>query len=255
MPTTSKKKPRSKSFFQREKYTAELSSGQLVVGISILILFGLTCFLLGILLGRSEYARTVEYAKIPQTQDLGSAGAPDGQSREQALTLGNTPPIVHRLPAPQPPNPMPIPEADTLSSLTGEQDSPAPPSESPAPVEDNVTTTEVVTPATTSTPEKPVAPEVSLAETPGPLVTSVDIANAPYTVQVGAFGKRANAEAAKKKIESKTAYPVRLVDKPENKITVVLVGAFQDRNAADTARVILRDKLGYTDSYIKKNDK
>ena len=255
MPTTSKKKPKSKPFFRQEKFTAELSSGQLVVGISILILFGLTCFLLGILLGRSEYARTPEFANLPQTQDLESTGAPDDPSGEQVLTLGNTPPTIHRLPAPQPPDPISIPEADTLSSPASEQDSPAAPIESPAPVEDNPTTTEDVAPATTSAPEKPIPPEVSVAETPEPVVTSVDIANAPYSVQVGAFGKRVNAEAAKKKIESNTAYPVRLLDNPENKVTVVLVGAFQDRNAADTARIILRDKLGFTDSFIKKNDK
>ena len=244
MPTTSKKKPKSKSFFRQEKFTAELSSGQLVVGISILILFGLTCFLLGILLGRSEYARTAEYAAIPKTQDPESTGAPDGQSGEKLLNFEKVPPTIHRLPAPQPQDTIPIPEADTLSSLTREQSSPTSPIESPAPVEDR---------ATTSAPEKPIAPEVSVAETPEPLATSADIANAPYSVQVGAFGKRANAEAAKKKIESNTAYPVRLLDKPESKITVVLVGAFQDRNAADTARIMLRDKLGYTESYIKKN--
>lgn len=248
MPTTSKKKPNSKSFFKQEKFTAELSSGQLVVGISILILFGLTCFLLGVLLGRSEDTSRPEYANTAQTRDLEAVRVPDEPSVKQTSTLGNTPPTVHRLPAPQPPAPSPVPEAEAIITSTSEHDSPNPT------IEDRATPNEVATPVTTSVPQKPIAPEVTATTTPEPLVASTDIADAPYSVQVGAFGKRANAEAAKKKIESNTAYPVRLINAPESKVTVVLAGAFQDRSAAEKARVVLREKLGYTDSYIKKNE-
>ncbi len=53
---------KSKSFLDNDRYTAELTSGQLVFGISILLVFGLTCFLLGILVGRFEPAVTQQVA-------------------------------------------------------------------------------------------------------------------------------------------------------------------------------------------------
>lgn len=47
------KKPR-KSNLSRNQYTAELSSSQLVLGITILMVFGLACFLFGVLIGKFD---------------------------------------------------------------------------------------------------------------------------------------------------------------------------------------------------------
>ena len=243
MRTTSKKKPKSKSFFQQEKFTAELSSGQLVIGISILILFGLTCFLLGILLGRSEYTRTVEFANVQQPEDFGPSGDSGDLSEEQPVHLENVAPTIHRLPAPQPTESLPAPETEPPPTPADEVSSPKTPIESTSPIEDFATMPEELTPPAISVPQEPAATSSDL-----------DITNAPYSIQVGVFSQRANAESAKKKIESKTSYPVQLIDIPEKKITVVLAGAFQDRDTAEAARTILREKLGYAGSYIKKNN-
>ena len=55
MTAEQKKSPRkSKSFFDQEKYTAELSLRQLVLGIIVLLVFGLACFMLGIVVGKVE---------------------------------------------------------------------------------------------------------------------------------------------------------------------------------------------------------
>src|SRR5262245_41785944 len=39
---------------QENRYTAELSTGQLVIGVCILLMFGLGCFLLGVLIGKFD---------------------------------------------------------------------------------------------------------------------------------------------------------------------------------------------------------
>ncbi len=55
MTAEKKKSPRkSKAFLDQDKYTAELSSGQLVLGLSALLIYGLACFMLGVVLGKFE---------------------------------------------------------------------------------------------------------------------------------------------------------------------------------------------------------
>ena len=77
MTAEQKKSPRkSKTFFDQEKYTAELSSGQLVLGVIVLLVFGLACFMLGIVVGK------VEQSDPPRLAQSFDAPAPGGASAE-----------------------------------------------------------------------------------------------------------------------------------------------------------------------------
>lgn len=61
-PARKKSASTSRSFLDQDKYTAELSSGQLVIGITILLVFGLACFLLGVLVGKFEPVERTTFA-------------------------------------------------------------------------------------------------------------------------------------------------------------------------------------------------
>ncbi len=54
MANRKKASRKNKTLLEKEKYTAELSSRQLVIGVCILIAFGLACFMLGVIVGRFD---------------------------------------------------------------------------------------------------------------------------------------------------------------------------------------------------------
>ena len=86
MPGARKKPNKGSAFLERDKYTAELSSGQLVFGISILLVFGLTCFLLGILVGRFEPSQT-PFVNAALTDDAGNVTTPQADPEPERRTF------------------------------------------------------------------------------------------------------------------------------------------------------------------------
>ena len=79
MTAEKKKSPRkSKAFLDQDKYTAELSSGQLVLGLSALLIYGLACFMLGVVLGKFEPLAPAQVAQ--------QSGAPGEETQSQSAS-------------------------------------------------------------------------------------------------------------------------------------------------------------------------
>lgn len=97
-PSMKKSASTSRSFLDQDKYTAELSSGQLVIGITILLVFGLACFLLGVLVGKFE---PVERNNLALQVEEGSPAPAAPMAREAAAAKRDTPKTT-RVPAPNP---------------------------------------------------------------------------------------------------------------------------------------------------------
>ena len=96
MPTPNPSRSKPKSFFDQDKYSAELSSGQLVYGIAILLLFGVACFALGVVVGKFEPAPRVIASKM--------AAAP-GNTSVAPATTSKAPGANRRVKSATPPKP------------------------------------------------------------------------------------------------------------------------------------------------------
>ncbi|MDP7638306.1 MAG: SPOR domain-containing protein [Candidatus Hydrogenedentes bacterium] len=98
MTAEQKKSPReSKSLLDQEMYRAELSSAQLVLGISVLLIFGLACFMLGIVVGKVEPADPPKFAQrldapAPNVQSQTGNGASGKPSIETDTAVLDAPP-------------------------------------------------------------------------------------------------------------------------------------------------------------------
>ena len=93
----------------RETYIAELTPGQLVIGVCIIISFGLACFMLGVLVGRYQPAERIEMAQLPpdSTDSDALSAMPSESDAASAPSSGDDVPAATRsvLRAPPPPGP------------------------------------------------------------------------------------------------------------------------------------------------------
>jgi hypothetical protein len=120
--TAEKKKKslrKSKAFLDQDKYTAELSSGQLVLGLSALLIYGLACFMLGVVLGKFEPLASPQVA-----QQSGAAGeGMQSQSESPTLQRDTTERQVTELDAPPDRSGFASPWVASVDSGTTESDS------------------------------------------------------------------------------------------------------------------------------------
>ena len=91
----------------RETYIAELTPGQLVIGVCIIISFGLACFMLGILVGRYQPAERVEMAQLPRDSADSDAlsATPSESDTASAPSSGDDVPAATRSVLRAPPGP------------------------------------------------------------------------------------------------------------------------------------------------------
>ena len=300
MPPTPTKSRKSKSFFEQDKYTAELTSGQLVIGVTILLVFGLVCFMLGVIVGKfqptspqiaaqpvqQQATAPMEQAPPPQPQTQTPMASeerePDRLSTGPVAVSaapGTVPQQTAARPEGQPteePRIVPFPEPDAGQAISSQQVEEAEPVENQLPAqtqpgmaagaaaetaEEGPTSTldepiqvaeaepVEVTPVETSPPARAVEPPAIEPQEPA----AVQAPAAPagnLTVQVAALSNRARAEEVQRRIQSNTNYEVSLVPSREGTLVMVQVGRYADRATAGRVRAEMRERYGYSDSFI-----
>jgi len=258
---------RPKSALDRERYTAELTTMQLVIGMCLLLTFGLGCFLLGVLIGKFD----------PSLREQTAAESADGTISMPAQTPPEREAVAQTTRPAETATALP-PEIRPPQNLVG-QDRPSPsssaqetpPQSGPPATDSNPDITgrsSVVTPAepevTQPEPPKPAtAPENTPAPTaperveisPPPAQPLV-VATPPKTTPGGNFGvqiiavARAKAERVKRDVEAKTKYKAEIIPIDGDRLCKVVVGRFGDRQAADTTRTEMRTTYGYKDAFV-----
>lgn len=316
------------SFLEKDRYTAELTSGQLVFGISILLVFGLTCFLLGILVGRFEPAQMQQVAAAPNEEEAQVTPArtePEPAERTQMArksvsvespaqsgvredqprraTVATPAPEAKEPESKEPESPR---EDDTMEVATatpaeGPKDLTGPrhvafpdsaasanpsPAEPPAPttpesptadatVAENDPAVIIESPLDTPKPETPKEPaaETPTAEpvqvaasptkplealeptetpTPEPVPAPTAAGAGAFSIQVAAMSKESNAEALKKRFDAELSYGARIERVPARGLSIVLVGGFDSRSAAESALRDFKAKYpDFADAYIR----
>ncbi len=256
---------RPKSVLDQERYTAELSTGQLVIGVCILLMFGLGCFLLGVLIGKFDPTLKpgttgsvavssggaaqpeVTVAEITVTSATPSPAASSTESsmppelRVPPRILNESPaPVAESLPAAaasaSPPVASPASDASIAESVgaAAEKNRVAPPGTSPQAVDESAS----------EPPPAETPPAAAPAEAP-----AADAAWKGFGVQIIAVAKE-RAEAARKTLESKSSYKARVFPHTRNSLYRVVVGPFSDQPAALRARDDLRSRFGYKDAFV-----
>lgn len=181
---------------EQEKYRAELTSSQLVIGICILMMFGLACFLVGVLVGKFDAAPAPD--QIARTETPVSArtvrlAPPEPEPEPEPAPALTTQPVTPQ-PSPGPnasvettdlnvsgttneprvitlPGPKPNPEPEKPAQVQSPDASAAPEPEEPAkPVVEQPAPTPVVEEPATQTPaeDSPEPEPQPVAETPEP---------------------------------------------------------------------------------------
>lgn len=277
-PKTTKAR-RPKSVLDRDKYMAELTSGQLVIGICILIVFGLACFMLGVLVGKFEPAREIVAAsprietppassKPPSRTDDEGTRRKDRDTAPPPSTLKQT----RQTPARKKPDESPkegtqvSPRPLALSQPTSKGairtgpaavTLPAPPPPRSAPP----AARQAKKSKDSKAVEKPLQKKAG-GEGPPKIVASAGQSLVPasqpplasestaYFVQIGAYKEKRNAEAARRKIEADSPFTGYTVESPGGTLVILRVGGYKSRAEALEASRHMKD-LGFSDCFIK----
>jgi len=272
---------RPKSVLDQDRYTAELSTGQLVIGVCILLMFGLGCFLLGVLIGKFDptlRSETEQRAANPQAEistpeikvsELPAAPAvatPDSapvtdpvlppEMRAPASILREEP-----APATQTASPPPATATDATPAVTVEVTAPAaettvpPPAPSPSETPGGGVSESVAAAAERNRIAPPSAQPQAVETAPAPAAsTAAADAGASlmpwkgYGVQILAVAKD-RAEGARKDLESKSSYKARVLPHARNDLYRVVVGPYADQPSAARARDDLRAR-GFKDAFV-----
>jgi hypothetical protein len=254
---------RPKSVLDQDRYTAELSTGQLVIGVCILLMFGLGCFLLGVLIGKFDPTLENGIART-ETSDQPKGRAPEVKIAEPAVSYSSPPASSATAEPVQPPEmraparilasdstpatsagPPPAPAVETAAPAVGESvqaaaehNRVAPPGAQPQAVSaSSATPVQEPPPASSAPADKPLPPAIAPSE-----------AWTGYGVQVVAVA-RYRADAALKNLQAKSSYKGRVLAHASGNLFRVVVGPFGDQAAALKARDDLRAR-GYQDAFV-----
>lgn len=241
---------KSRSPLDQDRYTAELSTGQLVIGVCILLMFGLACFLMGVLIGKfdPELRPDTMMATPDRVETSHPAEPPISETMAKTISATDT----TQSPKAPPPE-MRVPQQSLQRN---------PPPSDPAPTvrEPNKTTpvAKRIEPPTKSTVEVPDTPKpkstsptvIPGRETPVKAATTAS-ATAPkrFAVQIAAFQTRSRAEVVKSELESKSAYRSE-IQTSDSGHHVVVVGSYAETASATKVRDDLRDHYGYSDCFV-----
>lgn len=320
MPSPRKSPRKTKSPLDQDKYTAELTSGQLVIGVVILIVFGLACFMLGVLVGRFEPEDRPEFARSAPREtstsgkgpvaEAGGTSQPASKEASRGASALRPPPAekapaskasakkpAARKPATEKPAARasrPSAKPSTTAKRATETKAPVPPprvseasdagkpgdaasSGDTPPKNEKAPGPEVVAlpkpPAAAGTAKQGPPPPGrakkfsealrllepaeelgagSASQPPPPGARNRPALSMPYTVQVGAYSKRKNADAVRKRVEGKTSFGAEVVESDDGRLIVVWVGSFSDHASAEKARAELSDKHGFAGCFVEK---
>lgn len=255
MPRSKASPRRGRSPLGQEKYTAELSSGQLVIGVVILLMFGLACFLLGVLIGKfdpSLQPRVAQQASSPDNAEAADANRMAAANPPQRTT-DRTPPARRDVPpAPSQSEPAVVgkqapiqgtnlvpKEADHSKSNSISDE----PEESPAAESSETLDGPSVSDPKVEVAEAPAEPAEPVRPEPAP---DPPRAEEVYAVQIHAFrpSARARAENAARDFAARSNYETFLAPSDNGQWLRVFAGKFVDRAAAARARDEIRRQYG-----------
>ncbi|PCJ51296.1 MAG: hypothetical protein COA73_17835 [Candidatus Hydrogenedentota bacterium] len=251
MATTKRK---TKSATRQEKYTAELSSGQLVIGVGILLSFGLACFLFGVLIGKVDptLQQTVAQNDASQTQNIpdNTTPATDTQKIEPDFTRKELPPEM-RVPA----NPIPAPTKETATKQTEtsktipvsarkKQDPPPVKKPIPAKVVPKETPAKPIKTASQSIPKEPI---------PAPPKSTITAKNNWY-LQIAAFKIKANAEKERLRLQSKIPYTISLLSTSNSNFIKVIIDNFPTSDAAKKVKKEIISQYDIKDALVRQKE-
>ncbi len=244
---------KSRTVPAQDRYTAELSAGQLVIGMSILLMICLASFLMGIVVGKFDPSLNPQIAResLP-VMETASAARSVQQSSATVEPTANA--------RNEPPPEMRVPKRTERDAAAG--------SASPSRSEDQAKASgaAAVKPPDTSKPKDKLVvasgapaeaadekPEKAEGATPPPAPERTQTAamlRTRYGVQVAAFQTRQRAEVVKRDLEAKSSYLADLVDSSSGRLVKVVVGSYADRQSVNKVRDDLKQNFGYADCFV-----
>lgn len=239
------KKPRKpRGAAQKNQYSAELTSGQLVMGITILMVFGLACFLLGVLIGKVDPSIRPNTNIVAQQPDSTSDDSARDNRRDdddddsprksfeeksvEVKTVKANPPAEKPAekkevkPAPTAPATAPIESSDLPPSPPIQKETPKP---SPAPAK-----TEPKVEVKTVKANKP-APAPASPPTPAKSTNK-----AGWYVQIGAFGTVASAEKERTRVKNSYPHPIIIMKPSGSTLHKLFIGSYPTKAEAEKVR-------------------
>ena len=224
------RKPRSST--QKNQYSAELTSGQLVMGITILMIFGLACFLLGVLIGKVDPSMRDNQVQIAQTSQRGEIQR--NEPKDTAPEIPK-PEIVEKtiIAKPDPAPKQPVQPTNTVPQEAPVESSDLPPT-APKPAPMPEPKPEPAPAPKVIVKEEPIKPEPKVSPPPAPTPASTN--KGGWYVQIGAFKELANAQKEKKRIESTYPHPITVMKPAGSSLHKLLIGTYPNKAAADKVR-------------------
>lgn len=245
---------KSKTTSNHDRYTAELSTGQLVIGMSILLLICLASFLMGVVVGKFDPSLNPEIAldsrPIQEVVSVPSVDAQTASAMETAAAVRKNPPPELRTPR----------RTENAQAAGGKQAS------KPKEPEDSAVTPAKTGPTETKPKreahETPAKTKVAATSPTAGRIQNLDIETSEvkikpisqtrYGVQVAAFKtrRRARAEVVKRDLEAKSSYMAYLLPSSSGVWVKVVVGSYADRQSVDKVRDDLKQNFGYADCFV-----
>jgi len=257
MKTSSRK---SKPVADHERYTAELSTGQLVIGMSILLMMGLACFLMGVVVGKFDPSLNPDLARqaqpvratipAPLPTDRQTTSSANSTERESRVQI--TPPPELRIPRETEPRgarsaastPTDTTQKGVASPETQtERSAPKPATQNEKPLETPKKGADVPRERVTKAPAKLSDPK-STPLKPSPSVSS------SFAVQIAAFQTRQRAEVLKRDLEAQSPYKARIVSSASGRLFKVVVGSYADRQSVNKVRDDLKRNFNFADCFV-----
>lgn len=245
---------KSKTRGDHDRYRAEFSNGQLVIGMSILLMFGLACFLMGVVVGKFDPSLDPDVAlqsyPIEEVAPLPSSG-------DQTASLVRTATQTRRAPPPELRTPRSTgnvqaaggkraskPKDSAVTSAKAEPAEARPKTEADKPARLDPEPEKLAQSVTADATSQPITKPVQPQATP--------IVRTRYGVQVGAFETRRRAEVVKRDVEARSDYKADLVPSSNGRLVTVVVGSYADLPTAKKVRDDLKLNFGFSDCFVPK---
>ena len=271
MPTA--KKPRkSRSAAPKNQYTAELSSSQLVMGITILMIFGLACFLLGVLIGKFDPSLRPEqqFAKSSPEHLLTDVELQPTPNPAQNTVGKKTPTksapakkLIEEKHIVVPARPTSKPPTQPTAKLNKPVTPVVPAAKIPeSATSANAPAAEPKVSIPKNTPQKPVIEEIHAANVEEPKKVQPPVAPAKppsssasssrtqWAVQIAAFKSSASAEAERKRLESTLPFQIDILKRSSDTWNRLLIGRYTAKPEANLLRQELIDKHGRVEPFL-----
>jgi len=235
---------KSNPLSDKDRYTAELSTGQLVIGVCILLMFGLACFLMGVVIGKFDPTLAPDAAR--QAQSVQTTPAP-----LERTAIART----QELPVAAPAETINAPPPEMRVPLQTEQPQAAPVAETP----DTTANPPAQNQTETDLPKEVAQEPVKLAEVPPAVPAKAAQVETPtpaaptgpsFGIQIAAFKTHDRAVVAKTDVETKTSYSAQVLPTSNGRLVRVVVGSYADKLSADQARSDLKNNYGYSDCWV-----